>query len=306
MENDPKRLDSNQHPCFNAGVRHARGRIHLPVAPDCNIQCNYCNRLFDCVHESRPGVTSAVMEPEEVLPNLEHILRDDSCISVVGFAGPGDPFCEPEKILMIIEQVHNRFPHLLICASSNGLNVPAYVDHLARVGVTHVTLTINALNPKVGKNIYTWVKDQERIYTGREGAELLLSRQMEAVCRLKQRKIIVKVNTVVIPGINEGEVELIAKELCSLGVDFMNVISLYPVKQTPFGHLEEISPSTLVNLRNKAGRYLPQMIHCARCRADAVGLLENDQSVRFSSRLRRHKGWGSAESHQRQGFELMI
>lgn len=141
-------------------------------------------------------------------------------------------------------------------------------------------------------------EEGERIYTGRKGAELLLSRQMEAVRQLKQREIIVKVNTVVIPGINEGEVELIAKELCSLGVDFMNVIPMYPVKQTPFEYLGEVPPSEIVKLRNKADRYLPQMIHCVRCRADAVGLLENAPSARFSCRVRNLKGLESAESRQ--------
>ncbi|WP_227625365.1 hypothetical protein [Geofilum rubicundum] len=51
------------HPCFDEKARHAHARVHLPVAPNCNIQCNYCNRQFDCVNESRPGVTSTLLKP---------------------------------------------------------------------------------------------------------------------------------------------------------------------------------------------------------------------------------------------------
>ncbi len=51
------------HPCFNEEAKHTSARVHLPVAPKCNIQCNYCNRKFDCVNESRPGVTSSVLAP---------------------------------------------------------------------------------------------------------------------------------------------------------------------------------------------------------------------------------------------------
>ncbi|MGE5894530.1 MAG: nitrogenase cofactor biosynthesis protein NifB, partial [bacterium] len=49
------------HPCFSKEAHFKFGRIHLPVAPACNIQCRYCIRKFDCANESRPGVTSTVL-----------------------------------------------------------------------------------------------------------------------------------------------------------------------------------------------------------------------------------------------------
>jgi len=58
-------LDPNRHPCFNADARAKTGRIHLPIAPSCNIQCNYCDRKFDCMNESRPGVTSKLLTPRK-------------------------------------------------------------------------------------------------------------------------------------------------------------------------------------------------------------------------------------------------
>ena len=67
-------MDLSKHPCFNDAVRHQFGRIHLPVAPDCNIQCNFCDRRFNCVNESRPGVTTSVLTPPEV-ENLFTMLR---------------------------------------------------------------------------------------------------------------------------------------------------------------------------------------------------------------------------------------
>jgi len=53
--------DRSLHPCFDRESAGTCGRAHLPVAPRCNIQCNYCNRKYDCVNESRPGVSSAVL-----------------------------------------------------------------------------------------------------------------------------------------------------------------------------------------------------------------------------------------------------
>ena len=43
------------HPCFEADAHHTHARVHVPVAPRCNVQCNFCSRKFDCVNESRPG-----------------------------------------------------------------------------------------------------------------------------------------------------------------------------------------------------------------------------------------------------------
>lgn len=53
------------HPCYNKDAAANWGRLHLPVAPNCNIQCNYCNRKYDCANENRPGVTQHVYTPQE-------------------------------------------------------------------------------------------------------------------------------------------------------------------------------------------------------------------------------------------------
>ena len=52
------------HPCFYAGAKGKYGRLHLPVAQSCNIQCAYCRRDHDCPNENRPGVTQGVIEPD--------------------------------------------------------------------------------------------------------------------------------------------------------------------------------------------------------------------------------------------------
>ena len=54
------------HPCFTAKCSDY-ARIHLPVAPKCNMQCNYCLRKYSCVNESRPGVVARVMVPEDAV-----------------------------------------------------------------------------------------------------------------------------------------------------------------------------------------------------------------------------------------------
>jgi len=168
-------LDLTQHPCFNSDVRHRTGRIHLPVAPKCNIQCNYCNRKFDCANESRPGVTSAVLLPKQAVNYLHHALKVMPELKVVGIAGPGDPFASPEDTLETLHLVREQYPEMLLCVATNGLNLEPYVAELARLQVSHVTLTVNAVDPSIGTEIYAWVRDSRTIYRGDAAASHLLN-----------------------------------------------------------------------------------------------------------------------------------
>lgn len=101
---------SSRHPCFSGCAKGRYGRVHLPVAPVCNIKCSYCNRRHDCVNESRPGVTSRLLKPEEAVQYLRHALKKEPRISVVGIAGPGDPFATPERTLETLRLVRNDYP----------------------------------------------------------------------------------------------------------------------------------------------------------------------------------------------------
>ena len=205
-------LDLTQHPCFNSDVRHTTGRIHLPVAPKCNIQCNYCDRKFDCMNESRPGVTSAVLEPKQALAYLDKVLERVPQLKVVGIAGPGDPFAMPEETLETLRLVREKYPEMLLCVASNGLNVAPYAEELASLQVSHVTITVNAVDPAIGAKIYSWVRDHKTIYRGEAAARLLLERQLSAIKALKAAGVTLKINTILVPGINDDHVEAVADQ----------------------------------------------------------------------------------------------
>lgn len=261
------------HPCFNEAARARTSRVHLPVAPRCNVQCNYCNRKFDCVSESRPGVSSVVLTPEQAAVYVDAVRRDYPNLAVVGIAGPGDPFANTEKTLRTFELVRQKHPDLLLCTSSNGLELAHHLDEVAELGISHVTITMSTVDPQVGGRIYRWVRDGRTVYHGQEAGELLLSRQIASITGLKQRGITVKVNTVLVPGVTLDGVAAVAKLAKELGADIMNNLPLYPVEGTPFGELLAPTAREVTKARRDAGVFLPQMTHCQRCRADAVGLL---------------------------------
>lgn len=268
-----------KHPCFNGAASGQWGRIHLPVAPDCNIFCAYCSRKTDCPNESRPGVCSRALSPEEAAERVDMAVRQMPSLAVVGIAGPGDPLANAEASLRTFWLVRRRHPGLLLCLSTNGLLLADYAADLKSLGVGHITVTINAVDPAVASHIYHEVRVNARTYSGREAAEILLARQEQALASLERHGFVVKINTVVIPGVNDAHVEEIARFAAEFKVDLMNCIGLIPVRGTAMSDFSAPTAEHMATLRERAGKYVPQMRHCTRCRADAFGLLGRDARI---------------------------
>ena len=266
-------IDYSAHPCFNSDARHRFGRVHLPVAADCNVQCNFCKRIYDCANESRPGVTTAVLTPPQALHYLDRVLAKDPRISVVGIAGPGDPFATPALTLETLRLVREKYSDMILCVASNGLGLAPHAEALAALDVSHVTITINACDPAIGAKVYAWIRDGRKVYRGLPAAELLWQRQADAVRRLKEHDVTVKINSIIIPGVNDDHIPALAEKLAEMGADIANCVPLYPVEGTPFGVLETPSHDRVAEIRAAVAQHLPIMSHCSRCRADAVGLL---------------------------------
>jgi len=264
------------HPCFNEEAKHKYARVHLPVAPKCNIQCNYCNRQYDCCNESRPGVTSTVLMPFQAAYYFSVLKQKLNNLSVAGIAGPGDPFANPKETLATIELIEKESPDMIFCLSSNGLDLAPYIDRIAKLNVSDVTITINSINIDTLEKIYSWVRFGNRIYKGKSAGRLLLSRQLYCIRKLKEKGIMVKINTVVIPGINDQDIEDLAREVALLGADTMNCIPMYPTAGTLFEQIKEPSKEMMKEIKSRISHYIKPMTHCARCRADAAGLLGHD------------------------------
>ncbi|AEF82765.1 radical SAM protein [Leadbettera azotonutricia] len=274
-------MDFGNHPCFNSEVRHSTGRIHLPVAAKCNIQCNFCNRKYDCVNENRPGVTSAILSPFQALDYLGMVMEkmeEKTPIAVIGIAGPGDPFANAEETLATMELVHEKYPEKILCLATNGLGLAEYSGRLVNLNISHVTITVNAVDPEIGAKIYSWVRFGPKVYRGIEGAKVLLERQTEAIKVLKSLGIIVKINTVIIPGVNDTHAAKIAEYCANLGADIQNCIPMMHVEGSAFENIPSLNPGDMLPIRNEAFKYIKQMSHCARCRADAAGLIGDQNS----------------------------
>lgn len=279
---DPEQLRKIQeHPCFSEKACHAFGRCHVPVAPQCNIQCNYCVRDFDCVNESRPGVASKVLNAKEAIALVREAIQKFPYIKVIGIAGPGEPLAN-EETFETLRMLKEEFPNVIKCLSTNGLLLPEKIDLLLKYDVGNVTVTLNAIDPKIGAKIYQFINYKGKRYEGVEGAKILLENQLEGIRMAVERKMIVKINTVYIPGINEDHIPEIAKKVGEMGVYNFNVIPL--IAQYRFSHISPPTPEMKRKMQDACAPFVRQMRHCQRCRADAIGKLGQDvQSCLYST-----------------------
>jgi nitrogen fixation protein NifB len=256
---DPAQMRKIQeHPCFSEKACHTFGRCHIPVAPKCNIQCNYCIRDFDCVNESRPGVTTRVLNPDESMDMVKKVVDKYDYIKVVGIAGPGEPLAN-EETFETLRRLHEQYPNVIKCISTNGLLLPEKIDLLQKYDVGNVTVTLNAVDPEIGAKIYQFIDYQGKRYTGIEGAKILLSQQLKGIEEAVKRHMIVKINTVYIPGINGDHIPEIAKKVGEMGVYTFNVIPL--IAQYKFADITPPTPEMKRKMQDECGKYVKQMRH---------------------------------------------
>jgi len=285
--NNSKRVNKDfikVHPCFSEEAHTRFGRAHLPVAPGCNIQCRYCIRKYDCANESRPGITSRVLTPDEAVDRTRALIERSDRLSVVGIAGPGDPLVNATTYVTM-RKIHWEYPDLTLCVSTNGLLLTDRLDQLLASGVRSLTVTINAVTPETAEKVYAWVIYQGRRYEGREAAELLLAKQWQGLANAIDAGLIVKVNTVYIPGVNDAEVPFIAEKAGRLGADLMNILPLIP--QAEFADATRPTHGDLARMREQGSPFIKQMTHCKQCRADACGILGEDKDMELETLMAR-------------------
>ena len=274
------------HPCYSEEAHHFYARMHVAVAPACNIQCHYCNRKHDCANESRPGVVSERLTPEQAVQRVLAVASRVPQMTVAGIAGPGDSLASAERTFRTLDLIRKAAPDVKLCLSTNGLGLPDYVDRIKEFDVDHVTVTVNMIDPEVGEKIYPWIYFGGRRWRGKEASRILSERQLEGLEKLAAEGILVKVNSVMIPGVNEEHLVEVNKKVKSLGAFLHNVMPLIsaPEHGTHYGLTGRRGPTPqeLMSLQDRLGGQMSVMRHCRQCRADAVGFLGDDRGQEFT------------------------
>lgn len=257
-----------EHPCFNEEAHDRVGRVHLPVAPKCNIQCNFCERKV-CMNIAiqHPGWTANVISPKEALELVRSIVSSRNGKFVIGVAGPGDPLAN-EATFETLKLIHHEYPYIMKCLSTNGLLLADKLEQIVDAGVSALTVTVNSVDADIGRQIYSWVRYEGQVYREREAAELLKAKQFQGIKKALDSGLLVKINTVLIPGINDSQITSLASRLRDLHVNLMNIMPIIPT-----GKMKDRSAPTcdeMSQARQLCEAFIPQFCRCEHCRADVI------------------------------------
>lgn len=259
---------TTKHPCFALGGKPAHGRIHLPISPACNIECRFCDRKIND-YENRPGVASTVIRPEEAIDVIRRSLELAPEISVAGIAGPGDTLAT-DHALKTFRLIGEAFPQLVKCMSTNGLLLEEKAEAVIEAGIDSLTVTVNAVDPEIEAQLNNGIVYHGTHYTGVEAAEILIRNQLAGIRKVSQAGITIKVNTVLVPGINDQHIEEVARTVREAGASIYNIIPLIP--QHELAACRAPSCLEIDGSRQQAEQYIDVFRHCQRCRADAIGI----------------------------------
>ncbi len=278
--NDFNGLDP-MHPCFAAASRRKVGRIHLPVACRANARINFANGS---------GFGRAVT-PEEAMDILEHAAAGCK-IGIVGITGPGDPLADPEPTMRTLRLVRSKYPEMNLCLTTLGLGAAEHAVHLAEIGLSHVTLLVDAVFPVIAEKLYAWIRPGTKTLPLPEAVRILMAEQADSLAAFKAAGLTVKINSTVYPGINAGHVEDIAQRVSELGADIM---ALVPFNESSASGSDEKSPNNsgtelLATVRDRAALHMPLMTAWEECGSEIVGFEHSDKTGGPKSTLPRPVG----------------
>lgn len=243
--------------------------MHIPLVPRCNIKCAYCNRRSSCAHENRPGLADKVLSVDEALSLVAE--KRNTNLKIIGLSGPGDPFSDPQKLfdfMRRLREIHgDRYE---LCISTNGLTLHEHIGELRELNVHFITLTINAIDPDVLEPLVEWVKEKGVTYRGKEAAQRLLAGQMKSLKAAVVAGIRCKINTVIVPDVNQHELAALLRCMKALGAERGNLIPLIPVKGTRFERTPTLALQEYEEIVHSAAAILDQVRGCRKCRADAA------------------------------------
>ena len=141
-----------------------------------------------------------------------------------------------------------------------------------------LTVTVNAVDPEILKEIVSYVIDENgNKLMGVEGAKKLIDAQLKGIKKVSELGIVIKINSVLIPGINDYHIKEIAKVTNGLGASLLNIIPLIP--QNELSHIQAPNCDLVEKVREEAEEYLEVFRHCKHWRADACGVPGREEDI---------------------------
>ena len=209
------------------------------------------------------------MKPAQALNHLRKqrkIWGDDA---VVGISGPGEPLANHET-LETLRLIKANFPSQPLCLCTNGFLLKDSVLELHSLGIKVISITINGIDPEVVQILQPCVKLKDVLLMGKAAAINLIEAQITGLKMAVSAGMFVKVNTVLVEGVNDEHVTDLARALARMGAGIMNIVPVV----TPHIQTKLAPPNRekIKKLRTECEEYLPQFRLCRQCRSDSAGI----------------------------------
>ena len=252
--------ESRHHCC--SGQRRATGRVQLPVAPRAQARIRF----------SPETPLPRALTPAQGINWLEYLESEGEQFSVISITGPGDPMATPDLTLETLTRLRGEYPALSLCLTTLGFGAREVAPRLAKYGLAHVSILMDAVTPETAQRLYAWIRPGSRTLPLVQAATALVTEQAAAITALRDAGIMVIIKTTVYPGVNDQEIEEIARAAAGLGA---SSLKLFPFVARGEDHPlppGESGPERLAELAALAGRHLP---------AEPVDLAQCAEAARF-------------------------
>jgi len=263
------------HPCWSCNRDGLWARIHLPVAPSCNVKCAYCDHQLDASgHMPVPGRSRRVMTPTQAIEVTLDELGKDPNLRIVAVSGPGEPLACPQTFTTL-RGVRDLGVDIEFCLSTNGVLLEEKTKQLVELGAKTISVTMSTVSPETASQIYEWAMIDGRRLTGPEMGEKVIDAQLGGISSATKSGMFVKVNSILIPEMNGEQMGALAIALKDAGARLQNIVPLIP-----FDNMARERPpaqNELQDARNSASHFMEQFHHCKQCRSDVVGIPGSDR-----------------------------
>ncbi|MFH1019288.1 MAG: radical SAM protein [Pseudomonadota bacterium] len=218
----------------------------LPMAPQAAARIRFCGE--DKLPQAVPL--------RGALTWIADLLAQGNEIGGLDIHGPGDPLATPAMTKDILAMLREQYPRLPLGITTLGLGLAEHAGMLAEQGVARVTLLLDAVTPQTIKKIYTWIRPGKRNTPLAEAAEILIEAQAKGIAACKAAGIAVSIQTTVYAGVNDQEVEEIARQASGLGAESMGLLPgkgwLNKEEKLPL-----VSEDTMATLAKKVAQQIP-------------------------------------------------
>jgi len=244
---------------FPAEGRGCRGNRN-DVRPDC-LRLPVAPRHFAGSRRAGDGAPGRVLSVPEGFDRLQEHLRQSDSIRQVMVDGPGDPLATPETTREMVETIHAAYPRLDVTITTLGIGLDRWAGELAGRGAKGITLLVDAVEPRIIEKLFLWIRPGKKNLPLAEAAAILHHEQAGAFAACRAAGLEVTIRTTLYPGVNDGQVEQIARTMAALGARQMILLPF----RSPAG--DATSPPAgdcdlLAKCRLLAGQHLAMVEPC--------------------------------------------